>query len=175
MNVLRKNLVMDLEIIDNFLPDYQFSQIQNIMMGPDFPWYYNDGIIKPDHPRGSYQFIHRFFTVRDSNPVKSGAFSLFEFCIGKLNARSLIRIKANLRPRTIFHRKSGYHTDFPENGTHKTAIFYINTNNGWTYFKKKGKVKSVANRMVIFNSDIEHYGVSCTDTKTRVLVNFNYE
>ena len=42
-------------------------------------------------------------------------------------------------------------------------------------FKKSGKiVKSVANRMVIFPSDLEHAGFSCTDKKVRVLINFNY-
>ena len=56
----------------------------------------------------------------------------------------------------------------------KTAVFYINTNNGWTEFKKGGKVKSVANRIVIFDSKLEHSGVTCTDENKRVVMNFNY-
>ena len=31
---------------------------------------------------------------------------------------------------------------------HKTSIYYVNSNNGFTRFKGGGKVKSVANRMV---------------------------
>ena len=42
-------------------------------------------------------------------------------------------------------------------------------------FKKGGKVKSVANRMVIFNSSLEHTGFSCTDEKIRIVINFNWE
>ena len=32
-----------------------------------------------------------------------------------------------------------------------------------------------ANRMVIFDSNLEHQGVTCTDEKRRVIVNFNYD
>ena len=97
-----------------------------------------------------------------------------------MGVKRLDRIKINLNPKTVFHRKSGFHTDqrsVSEGfGLHqKTAIFYINTNNGWTEFKKGGRVKSVANRAVIFDSNLEHRGVSCTDAKRRVLINFNYE
>ena len=51
----------------------------------------------------------------------------------------------------------------------------LNTCNGYTKFKKSGKVKSVANRMVIFDSNLEHQGVTCTDKKRRVVINFNYD
>jgi hypothetical protein len=75
----------------------------------------------------------------------------------------------------------------------KTACFYINTNNGSTEFRKEysdyetlayglppdpdhgAKIESVANRMIIFDSNLEHGGHACTDEKVRVLVNFNYE
>ena len=89
-----------------------------------------------------------------------------------LHSKKLLRIKANLRPRTLFHRSGGYHID-TENVT--TAILYLNTNNGWTRFKKGGKVKSVANRLVKFESNLEHTGYTCTNKKRRVVINFNYE
>ena len=34
-----------MRVIDNFLPSYQFNQIYSIMMGSDFPWYYNPTIV----------------------------------------------------------------------------------------------------------------------------------
>ena len=55
-----------------------------------------------------------------------------------------------------------------------TSILYINTNNGWTVIKGYGKVESVANRMVIFDSNLQHSGVTCTDKNRRVVINFNY-
>ena len=73
--------------------------------------------------------------------------------------------------KTIFNRSSGWHHDL-DNMT--TAVLYMNTCNGWTQFKKGGKVKSVANRMVIFDNNLLHAGVTCTDEKRRIVVNFNY-
>ena len=36
------------------------------------------------------------------------------------------------------------------------------------------KVESIANRMVTFPSNMKHKGTSCTDERTRVVINFNY-
>ena len=71
----------------------------------------------------------------------------------------------------MFHRNTGWHVD---NKNMKTSILYINTNNGYTKIKGHGKVKSVANRMVIFPSTLEHAGFACSDKKKRVVVNFNW-
>ena len=75
----------------------------------------------------------------------------------------------------MFHRKGGWHIDFIDDPPITTAILYLNSNNGWTEFKKGGKVKSVENRIVIFDSNLEHQGVTCTDELQRVVLNFNYE
>ena len=56
----------------------------------------------------------------------------------------------------------------------KTAIFYINTNNGYTLFKDGTKVDSVQNTMLIFDGSLDHCGVSCTDQKRRIVLNINY-
>ena len=55
-----------------------------------------------------------------------------------------------------------------------TGVFYINTCNGGTKFKNGPKVKSVANRVVIFDTNFEHAAVTCTDKQSRVVVNFNF-
>ena len=76
-----------------------------------------------------------------------------------------------LTTQTVDHHNSGYHYDYDDM---TTAIYYINTCNGWTEFEEGGKVKSVANRVIVFDSNLIHGGVSCTDEKTRILINFNY-
>ena len=35
-------------------------------------------------------------------------------------------------------------------------------------------MNSVANRMVIYDSEVDHDGITCTDEKRRVVINFNY-
>ena len=186
MRLLIKSLVMvpniksstvkidsNVEVIDNFLDSYRFNQLQSCILGPSFDWYYNNGILTDDTPRGTYQFIHKFVvhdSIRDSN-----LYPLLESCINKIGVNRLIRVKANLNPRTLFHRNGGYHWDEINNLSMKVAILYINTNNGWTDIKGYGKVKCVANRLVKFHSSMEHAGISCTDEKIKVVVNFNYE
>ena len=154
------------QIIDNFLSEDIFRNIQHTMLSDDFPWYFNDGILH-DNEKDRYQFTHNF-VIED---VYHRHFDLIKPCISKLDANSLLRIKANLNPRTVFHRNGGFHFDYP-NVT--TSIFYINSNNGWTKFEDGCKVNCVENRMVIFDSNIKHAGFSCTNKKRKVAVNFNY-
>ncbi len=172
MRLLRKNLAMDLEIIDDFLPNNQFQSIERTLMGDWFPWYYNPYVVHKGEKYGKSQFTHVFFSCDPPwNGKKSESFDLLMPCIQKLKCIGLHRIKANLTQRTVFHRKPKYHIDVKNM---LTAIFYINTCNGYTRFKKGPNVKSVANRMVIFDSNLQHSGVTCTNDRIRVVVNFNF-
>ena len=167
-----------MEVIDNFLSEYQFKQINNVILTDHFPWYWNGETLPSDddyYNPNDYQFTHRIFDLSDGG-ILSDYYSLCDIIQQRLGVRKLSRIKMNLLPRTFFHRKGGMHTDlWGLTSIQKTAIFYVNTNNGWTEFKKGGKVKSVANRIVIFDSNVEHQGVTCTDEKRRVVINFNYD
>ena len=163
-----------IKVIDNFLDEEEFKQLQSIVLSQGFHWQFDDCIVVPND--GQYQFTHCIFNIRYGG-VSSGYYSVFDVVQQKLGVKKLDRIKLNLNPKTVFHIKGGYHIDNNPSDPYqhtKTAVFYINTNNGWTEFKKGGRVKSIANRMVIFDSNLEHTGVSCTDENRRVLVNFNY-
>ena len=162
-----------MEVIDDFLPSYYFEEIQSSLLGSHFPWYYNSSILTAEHPQynpKSFQFYHQFYDLNIG--IISDFYGLLEPILPKFISNNIYRIKANLTPRTVFSRMSGYHIDIPDV---TTAILYINTNNGYTKITGHCKVKSVANRLVKFDSNLEHTGVSCTDEKTRVLINFNYE
>ena len=162
-----------MKVIDNFLSPYYFKSLQNVLMGGDFPWYYTVSQYSKDNklvtakPDFGYQFTAAFF--RDG--IRYNHYPLIEPCLRELGVYELYRIKANLNTGTVFHRHTGWHYDI-ENVT--TAVFYINSNNGYTKFKKGGKVRSVENRMVIFDSNLEHAGFTCTDENVRVVLNFNY-
>ena len=97
----------------------------------------------------------------------------------KLNLLALTRIKANLFTRTSTIVENEFHVDITDlsEETQKQwtiSIFYMNTNNGYSEFEDGTKVESVANRMVTFPANVKHTGTSCTDEKTRVVINFNY-
>ena len=69
--------------------------------------------------------------------------------------------------------RSGFHVDFHYEHS-RTAIFYVNTNDGYTEFEDGTKIESKENRIVIFPTLIKHSGVTCTDQQNRVVINFNY-
>tara|TARA_R100000149_G_C5826270_1_gene103599 strand:+ start:107 stop:625 length:519 start_codon:yes stop_codon:yes gene_type:complete len=160
-----------IKILDNFLPTKEFDEIQSVMMSTDFPWYFNPWIVHHSEldDLNLSQFTHRFFTGR--NGVESAGHKLIKPIIEKLNVKSIIRIKANLLVKTDNIKEHSFHYDFKNN---RTAIYYINTNNGYTKFINGKKINSVENRLIDFNSNMEHTGSSCTDQKCRVVININY-
>ena len=156
-----------MKIIDNFLPQSYFDKIQfTLTVDPMFPWYYNDHVVHGEDD--NFQFVNIFYVDGERRQY----YHLLDEAISRLNIKKLFRIKANLNPRTFFKRKSGLHIDVPDM---TTSILYLNTNNGGTKFKNGKFVKSVSNRLLTFDSNLEHAGVTCTDKKIRVVVNFNYE
>ena len=166
-----------MEIIDDFLEQKEFSELHNVIMGDQFIWCYND-VIDYSYDIDKYQFVHYFYKI--FTPV-SPFIEIVKPIIQIIDPVSLVRIKANLLTRTSNIIENEFHTDiddllnFPEKlKQFTTSIFYVNTNNGYTKFEDGTKVESVANRMVTFPYYLKHRGTSCTDEKTRVIINFNY-
>ena len=160
-----------MEVIDNFLQEDDFLDLQSLLLGEYFPWYYNDYVLTTPSNFTSlnYQFIHLFY----KDGIKSPLYLSVEPFITKLKVKDLFRIKANLNLKTLNHEYGGYHFDPYMKG--KIGVYYVNDNNGWTQFKNGDIVNSIQNRMVIFDPRLEHSSVTCTDKKRRLVINFNYE
>jgi len=160
------------KVIDNFLNKKIFKKIQkNILEDENFPWYFSDHWDYGDEKDfDRSQFYHVFYQHHSPN---SNYVQLLNPIIKKLNCISLIKIKANSTYYTDKIKEGTFHIDNKHKGI--TAIYYLNTNNGYTRFKnKKEKIFSVENRMVIFNTDMEHLGTTTTNAKRRVVLNLNY-
>ena len=161
-----------MKIIDNFLSEKYFKTIQDYMMGDQCAWTWWDGINDPGD--GKWQLCNSMFDA-DAVGIQDSFFEVVEPMLHQMDyhvtIQELLIIKSNLNPKTIEHEHGGFHIDYNDI---TTAIFYINTNNGWTNFKNGDKVESVENRLVIFDSNLEHEGVTCTDEDRRVVINFNY-
>lgn len=166
-----------MQVIDNFLSENDFRAIQTVLLGSNFPWYLNSIKVNRDKTsvdeRFNYQFVHGFYT--DYAP-KSQYAELLNPIISQLNPSALLRIKGNLTPNTDKIVEFDYHRDFdsPYRFDGMSAVFYVNTNNGYTMFETGEKVSSVQNRIVIFDSSVLHTGTTCTDEKVRCVLNFNY-
>jgi hypothetical protein len=169
---------------DNFLPEEQFAELANLLMGSELPWYFNPTVVYcPHHYEGhiddSFQFVHLFYMAW---MPQSTYFDKLRGVLSELGVFQIHRIKANLIARTDKQVLNQFHVDeesFSSDGSVElskftTGILYMNTNNGYTEFEDGTKVESVANRMVTFPADTEHRGTSCTDEQTRVVINFNY-
>lgn len=159
-----------MRIIDNFLPTAEFTEIANVLLGADFPWYYNPTVVRFDDFDGNYQFTHT--VVRDIDGERSWAYPLLEPILERLDYPNLIRAKLNLGPRDTQNREAGFHVDYT-NVT--TAVFYVNTTNGSTKFADGTVVEGIANRLVEFDSNIPHTGISQTDEQVRCVLNLNYQ
>jgi|TARA_S200002703_G_scaffold28485_1_gene24221 hypothetical protein len=155
------------KIKDNFIDKQKHEKILKTMCSSEFPWYYNNYKVRPGD--NNFQMTH---TLYRNHAITSPFFQLINPVLDKLKAKALVGIKCNLTfvtPKKIIY---GMHTDF--DAKCKTAVYYVNSNNGITLFKNKQSVASLENRMVIFSSDSIHTGVSHTDKKIRLVINLNY-
>ena len=166
---------MKYKIIDNFLENEDFTHIQQIMLGNEFPWYFNEGVTYQDLSKDylyNFQFIHNFRNVMGPLAQSEWA-SLLDPVIAKIDPAAMLRMKANLMPVTAERVVHQLHIDL-DHIKCTTAVLYLNTNNGATIFEDGSEVQSVANRLVYFDSTIRHTSSSCTDKKARCVINFNY-
>ena len=119
-------------------------------------------------------YIHLIFS---KHQIISNAYNNVEPIIHKEDMSAIARIKANAISRTdkltVFDW--AFHCDFgPHANNMITAIYYVNTNDGYTLFEDGTKVNSIANRFVKFPATMMHTGTSCTDDYRRIIINFNY-
>ena len=164
------------KVIDNFLDINEFNIIKENFFGNNFPWYFQDRKDLEEEDKENQrelnqsQFTHVFYVDHKPN---SSQFDIIQPLLKKLKVKSLIRIKANLIPYSPKLYEGYFHTDNPFSCL--SAIYYINTNNGYTHFEKNNKkVESQENRIVMFDSTLKHRGTNTTNQKKRIVLNFNY-
>lgn len=172
-----------MRVIDNFLPPEVHSAIKNILLGADFPWYFNNGKSVYPESLGSdfiqnFQFTHSFFRNHAIN--SPNYWHVVAPVIDKLKPLALMRVKANLTTPTESVIQYGWHLDRShehpayDNSKHMVGIYYVNSNNGKTVLKDGTEIESVENRLAILKGNVVHTGTSCTDQKARCVINFNY-
>ena len=168
-----------MKVVDDFLSKEDLKKVQHTMLGPDFSWYYNpfiDNYVKPNGAEGKdmFQFTHSFY--RSNRPMSEFYDEWFDMLIfPTITGNHLVRIKANLLTKTPEIIENEFHVDItPPKKPLTTAIFYVNTNNGYTKFEDGTKVESVENRLVTFPAKMKHMGTTCTDKNVRIVINFLY-
>jgi len=157
------------KIINNFLEKNLFKKIQTILFSNKINWFFNKHMTFNNND--NYFFSHVFY---NNHMPDSLLYNDIIPILEKLNVKSLIEARANLilKKEEIF--KSEFHVD--KNYKCNTAILYMNTCNGYTLLDsiKNIKVDCDENKMLIFDSQINHSAVSQTDVDRRIIINFNY-
>lgn len=164
------------QIKENFLDNQLFINIKNLIINNKFAWFKKDYQTTKDKKIDLGYFSHSFFS---NNTINSNYYNSHILDILKqLNAVSVLEVRANLTPSVFYLQKtSDFHCDFNLKYPTKTAILYLNTCNGGTEIKIDNNiifVESKENKMLIFDSDIEHRGVTSTNADFRYIINFNY-
>lgn len=181
---------MKLKIVDDFLPRGEWLQVkEHLVDNPDIPFNFYEGKVYGKDANKNLQdshMCHAFYHLNrfPKEPTASQYMGLLLPIIARCRVLAIHRIKANLELHGGSEPyESEYHVDWSNSegdnikSNMQAAIYYVNTNNGYTEFKdgeEVRKVESVANRMVFFDAEIPHRGVSATDTRYRCVINFNW-
>lgn len=158
------------EVIDDFVPEYTNDHILKVISGNRFPWFLANKVSEQKDLHWNSQYIHMLY--RHEGHRKSDYYSLVDTILGKLDPAMIIRIKINSTSYTQNILEFPFHTD--TNYKSKTCVYYVNDNNGYTYFEDGSKVYSKARRLIRFDSNIRHSGSTHTNAKHRFVININY-
>lgn len=160
-----------MKLIPNFLPEDLFKQLQSIVQGHEFPYYYV-GHTGYHDDKSDFYFEHRLY---DEQQQTSQFFhSILMPILGQMNYTYLLRAKINMYSKNDKEIYTAYHRDL--NTPHQVAIFSFNTNNGFTAFEGSDeKIPSVANQLAIFDGSRTHCSVAQTDENIRINLNIDLQ
>ena len=171
----------EIQIFDDYLKKEDLNNLKELMLSDEgnFQWYFSP--CKVTDGDGIPQFCHVFY---ENCTINSDRFDFIEPLVKKINPVAIVRIKSNITMKTSSILTSPLHCDIlPEiyesrdNVTldnQRTGVFYLNTNNGYTFFDGGERVSSVENRLVVFPSSKRHAGTTNTDTDFRCVINLNW-
>ena len=165
-----------MNVFDDFLPQKDAGAIQSYMMSEHFPWFYSS-----DDPSTKYE--HIFYSAKGENPepdreVTAGTALILDPLMAALKVSKPFVVKAVSLAKTHNIIQQEYTTS-----TRKTAIYYINTNDGileiadsnTSYSPENIKIESLANSIAVLDEGIKYRGSTCTDKGRRVFIRVEYE
>ena len=162
-----RNYILTMKrVVDNFLSEQEHQNLLEYIK--KIQWtYYTITDDDNDLPKvDNYQFGCEVF---DSNIAYDR--QLVNLFSSYLKPLSWGRIKINFQPKMAKVRENKLHIDIPYGDW--TSVYYVNDNDGYTFFGDGSKVESRSNRMVIFPRNTLHSGTTST-TDHRYVINFNW-
>ena len=159
-------------IKNNFVQETNFKFMKQFLLSPEIDWHLNK-VLYFDKKCDYHQLINIIYDQHTI--VNEQHFNMLRPLIQLLPIRSMLRIKCNLLFKTSEIIEHGMHTDYtPAYPDSKTAIYYVNKNNGYTKLEDGTIINSEENKIAIINGDTKHTGTTCTDEEFRLVININY-
>ena len=173
-----------IKILENVLPDNEWSELNEDLNSPDFSWFYQKIPLQSDTTDyKTFYFTHGY--INHSNNFVKGINSAWaekhNRAIGEYLAKyfkkdiDLIWSKANMFTRMEDNYTCGFHTDITDRNDLYTMVYYVNTNNGGTQIQNGPFIPSIKNTAVLMSCDTMHSTVTQTDTNVRLNINFNFK
>ena len=174
---MRKN--MDIEIVDNFLSSYHsdlfIQDVDGKISGQGaFSWYFDNDLNGVER-MGKYYFNHQ--VILNYKVQSDQCWTIFEPLIRTIGISfdNVWRLKVNLYPKTQRRVHHSTHIDYQPNSGLRTCLYYVNTNNGFTIFDGKRKIRSKKNRAILFDGSNKHHSTTPTDCNYRSTINIDYK
>jgi len=189
-------------IIDNLLTKNEEDYIENILLGVNFPYYFNESnftVANDQQQKFSHlknvkdynQLCHQFYKLNDeNNTIKVSNYckivdDLVNNILIKLNLQDIIirRAKANLQQQFTDNKSEYHNTPHYDSFTkHYVCIYYVNDSDGDTLFFDNEKECNITNRItpkkgrfLFFKGETLHTGQHPIKSSTRVVININFE
>lgn len=156
-----------IQVIDNALSQEEFKSLKEKILSynSDPSWHYGGIVYHEDKEKQLALMLYNAF-----QPTHELFFDL-EPLFFHIQPRAFIRVKINRMFRTEEPFLPAFHTDVSDS---TTAVFHLTTTNGKTVFKSGEEFDAIENRLIIFDSNLEHTGYTCTDKDERIVLNLNY-
>ena len=190
-----------MQVIQDFFDEDVYKKLERLFLDPLFDWHYtsptatltdDQGLDTGEPMDDNYMFAHTFYHAMEDgftiiSPYMQEFIEPTLWAIkNTLGFSDPIKIKAGMYTNQGKVNRTGVHTDFPEYtlkgmGVYTTMVYHINDNNGSTVvvtestggLMYRAEIPQKANQMVVFDGSKEHYGTTHTDTKVRLVLNYN--
>lgn len=160
-------------IKDNHLSEKEMSDLENFLISDKFPYYYNVNIAGEDvENNGLFMFNH--ILIHKDGECSNVGNMITNIIMKNIPHKNIFRSKINFYLKSETLKKHKFHKD-DKNESIKIALFYINTNDGYTEFEDGTIINSLRNRLVLFPCKLKHRSTTTTNTRHRLNININYD
>jgi hypothetical protein len=174
-------------LIKNVLSSEKANELENVIMGSDFPWYWNEStLVNYDNTfkdLRNYQFTHNFYV---NGKINSNYCYLIDPIIESIEKNTDVKIKRIFRAKANLLTQVNLTEEEIEAETHTdilidkyySFVYYVCDSDGETVLYDDDVIEKATpekNTGIFFKSSINHRGTNPSVNKRRVVINLVLE